>query len=210
MLAVSTWDGGGTDNNWTTAANWVGDVAPTAGDDLVFDGTVRTSTQNNFSVGTSFSSVTFASDDFSLAGNRITLTSGITVDSGLTASVMSLNVTLGGSITVDVVDTSLSISGVLSGSNSLTKSGDGTLIVSGSNTYTGATTVSDGVLQVNDGGVLGTGSITNNASLVFNRSTNTTLSSAVSGTGDLIQQGTGTLTLTATNSYSGGTTISAV
>ena len=34
--AVATWDGGGPDNNWTTAANWVGDVAPQPGDDLVF------------------------------------------------------------------------------------------------------------------------------------------------------------------------------
>src|SRR5262249_24637762 len=33
---LSTWDGGGADNNWSTAANWVGDVAPHAGDDLVF------------------------------------------------------------------------------------------------------------------------------------------------------------------------------
>ena len=34
--AVKTWDGGGADANWQTAANWVGDIAPVAGDDLVF------------------------------------------------------------------------------------------------------------------------------------------------------------------------------
>jgi hypothetical protein len=34
--AVVDWDGGGADNHWTTAANWVGDVAPQPGDDLVF------------------------------------------------------------------------------------------------------------------------------------------------------------------------------
>ena len=32
--AIGTWDGGGADNLWTTAANWVGDVAPQPGDDL--------------------------------------------------------------------------------------------------------------------------------------------------------------------------------
>src|SRR5207249_2215740 len=34
--ALATWDGGGADNHWTTAANWVGDVVPQPGDDLVF------------------------------------------------------------------------------------------------------------------------------------------------------------------------------
>src|SRR5215218_1766759 len=31
LFAAFTWDGGGNNNNWTTAANWVGDVAPTGG-----------------------------------------------------------------------------------------------------------------------------------------------------------------------------------
>ncbi len=33
------WDGGGADSNWSTAANWVGDVAPTATDVVRFDAT---------------------------------------------------------------------------------------------------------------------------------------------------------------------------
>src|SRR5262245_25659001 len=52
--AVATWDGGGSDNNWTTAANWAGDVAPTpnAGDILVFPaGAGRLTTTNDFPVG---------------------------------------------------------------------------------------------------------------------------------------------------------------
>ena len=39
LTAVPTtvvWDGGGSDYNWRTAANWVGDAAPIPGDDLVF------------------------------------------------------------------------------------------------------------------------------------------------------------------------------
>ena len=39
LLATIVWDGGGADSNWTTEANWVGDVAPGAGDVAVFDGT---------------------------------------------------------------------------------------------------------------------------------------------------------------------------
>ena len=55
----------------------------------------------------------------------------------------------------------------------------------------------------------GTGSIIDNASLVFNRSDSVTSSTVLSGTGSLTKLGTGTLTLTGTNTYSGGTTISA-
>ena len=36
IAATKTWDGGGADNNWTTAANWDANVAPSAGDALVF------------------------------------------------------------------------------------------------------------------------------------------------------------------------------
>jgi hypothetical protein len=53
--AVATWDGGGADNHWTTAANWVGDVAPQPGDDLVFPaGAARLANVNDFPGVTSF------------------------------------------------------------------------------------------------------------------------------------------------------------
>src|SRR5688500_10268518 len=38
-MVTRTWDGGGATDNWTEAANWSGDVAPTGGDAVVFDGT---------------------------------------------------------------------------------------------------------------------------------------------------------------------------
>lgn len=37
--ATRTWDGGGADNQWSTAANWSGNIVPTAADDVVFDAT---------------------------------------------------------------------------------------------------------------------------------------------------------------------------
>jgi hypothetical protein len=40
--ATRTWDGGSLlNNNWQTLENWEGDVAPMAGDDLVFGGHER-------------------------------------------------------------------------------------------------------------------------------------------------------------------------
>jgi outer membrane autotransporter protein len=93
-----------------------------------------------------------------------------------------------------------------------TKTGDGTLILTGANSYSGTTTISAGTLQIGAGGAtgsLGSGAVINNAALVFNRSDDTTVSNAISGTGTLTQGGTGTTILTGTNSFTGTTTINA-
>jgi autotransporter-associated beta strand protein len=93
-------------------------------------------------------------------------------------------------------------------------SGSGALIVSnssqllGTNTYTGTTTISAGRLQIGNGGTagtLGTGNVTNNDSLIFNRSDAITVANTISGTGDLKKSGAGSLMLTAVNSYTGAT-----
>jgi autotransporter-associated beta strand protein len=76
--------------------------------------------------------------------------------------------------------------------------------------YSGGTTINAGTLQIGNGGASGSisGNILNNASLVFDRSDVYTYSDAISGTGSVSQIGSGTLILTATNPYSGGTTVS--
>lgn len=76
--ATRTWDAGGANSNWTTAANWQGDVAPAAGDDLVFPtGVVPLPTTNDFPDGTEFASLTFGKS-YVVDGNRILLADGIT------------------------------------------------------------------------------------------------------------------------------------
>ena len=57
--------------------------------------------------------------------------------------------------------------------------------------------------------MLGTGSVTNNAALVVNRSDAVTVSGVMGGTGTFTQAGGGTTTLSGANTYSGTTTISA-
>src|SRR5262249_31028425 len=106
---------------------------------------------------------------------------------------------------------SLTYSAVISGTGTVTKLGAGTLTLTGDNTYTGATTISVGALQIGNGGTSGSisGDITDNASLIFNRSDNVTFSGAISGGGIVTKRGGGTLTLTNTSSYSGGTTVEA-
>jgi autotransporter-associated beta strand protein len=108
------------------------------------------------------------------------------------------------------------LSGVLSGAGSYTKdtSSSSTLTLTGTNTYTGATTISAGTLQVGGSGSLGSGTyagaITDNGTLKYSSSAAQTLSGTISGTGSLIKDtSTSTLTLKASNSYSGGTTVSA-
>ncbi len=145
LLSVATWTGQGVNNNWATAANWSGGVAPQAGDDLCFAGSLRTSTQNNLTAGLSFHSIEFQSNNFSLAGNSITLSSGITVDQGVTGSSISLaGIGLQGAVNVNAVNTSMTISGSISGSGSLTKTGNGTLILTNADTYSGGTTITAG------------------------------------------------------------------
>src|SRR5438105_2763879 len=72
--AIRTWDGGGADNNWTTAANWDNDIVVAAGDQLVFPEVIaRTANVNNFPAGTSFDKISFLGNGYSITGNAITL-----------------------------------------------------------------------------------------------------------------------------------------
>ncbi|WP_210215459.1 autotransporter-associated beta strand repeat-containing protein [Pseudoxanthobacter soli] len=97
--------------------------------------------------------------------------------------------------------------GAVTGSGSVTKSGVGTLTLTGANTYTGGTTISAGTL-VGDTTSL-QGNITNDASLVFNQTSNGIFAGIVTGSGSVTKDGAGILTMTGANSYTGGTIISA-
>jgi len=101
---------------------------------------------------------------------------------------------------------------VISGSGSITKTGAGIFAVTGSNTYSGSTQILGGTLQLGDGttdGSLGSGNIVNNAILAANLTQNTVLANTISGNGQFVQMGSGTLTVSGTNSYNGGTVIEA-
>ena len=107
----------------------------------------------------------------------------------------------------------LSISAIITSAGGLDKSGAGTLLLSGVNTYTGNTTISAGTLEIGGAGQLGSGTyagtISNSGTLDYNSSADQTLSGIISGTGDLEVNGAGTLTLSADNTYTGTTDINA-
>ena len=94
----------------------------------------------------------------------------------------------------------------------LTKAGVGTLILGGTNTYSGPTTISGGTLQLGAGGTSGSLASTqvfDNSVLSFNRSDVLTFGGNISGSGDLTQGGTGTVVLGGSNIYTGTTEVSA-
>ncbi|XHR29473.1 MAG: autotransporter-associated beta strand repeat-containing protein [Chthoniobacteraceae bacterium] len=105
------------------------------------------------------------------------------------------------------------LSGVISSTvtHGLLKDGAGTLILSANNTYSGGTVISEGTLQVGNGGASGslsTGAVSNNGALVFKRSDAApVVANVISGTGTLTQAGTGTTTLTGANTYTGNTVV---
>lgn len=112
------------------------------------------------------------------------------------------------------------LSGIISGSGTVTQNGPGTLTLSGLNTYTGATTISSGTLIISGSGDLGNnitfntglyaGSIVDTGEFIYNSSAAQTLSGIISGSGGtLTQEGSATLTLSGANTYTGGTTNSA-
>ncbi|TDU73185.1 putative secreted protein with PEP-CTERM sorting signal [Prosthecobacter fusiformis] len=94
------------------------------------------------------------------------------------------------------------------------KAGNQMLILAGTNTYTGGTTINAGTLRLG-GGILGAGTATgsilgnvlNNGILEFNRTNAYTFTGDITGTGAVTKLSTGTLTLTGNNSYSGLTTV---
>ena len=129
--------------------------------------------------------------------------------------------------------------GDISGSGSLIKYGSGSMTLSGTNTYSGSTTIDSGALVLGRSGALsastavtvgyeatldlggfdqtlgslagtsrstvklGSGTLT-----VGGNNTSTTFNGSISGSGALIKEGTGTLTLLYYHNYTGGTTIS--
>ncbi len=92
----------------------------------------------------------------------------------------------------------------LSGSGSLVKTGTGELTLSGDNTYSGGTTITGGTLTADHADSLGSGDLDNSGVLKVGEGD---LENTLSGSGSLVKTGTGELTLSGGNDYSGGTTI---
>lgn len=103
-----------------------------------------------------------------------------------------------GNVVFNVESDKLGVSGVVAGVGGLKKEGNGTLMLTANNTYSGATTITAGTLQIGDGGaVSGTSgiSIAEGAALEFVGKTDKTVTQAITGAGSVTMSGFGTVTL---------------
>ncbi len=183
------------DTNWMTGGNWQGGVAPTGSgtETLSFPPTANLATNNNFPAGTSFVAIGVTGSGYTFTGNTLneSATFSIATPSGNT----TVNILIGGA-----------------GGFSSSAAGGGTVILTANNTYGGTTTVSSGTLNLGNGtaaGMFGVGPVTNNGTLVFNRTDNPVVANNIGGLGSVQQIGTGTLAFSGVSSYSGTTTLAA-
>src|SRR5262245_9947392 len=167
--AIRSWDGGGPTNLWTDHLNWQGDLAPTAGDDLVFgpgaDATSLTNS-NDFGAGAAFNSIKFTAAGYDLQGNTITLgAGGVTYDvpGAPGQNIIDLGLSLPGQRDFTVVQgglrDALLVRGQVTGAGGIHKVGAGFLGVGRTaaplNNFSGASTVDVGILTLHSGTALG-------------------------------------------------------
>nr|WP_242488218.1 autotransporter domain-containing protein [Pseudomonas sp. TH34] len=140
----------------------------------------------------------------------LTLDGGTLQNTATFTTARNVDLTANGG-TLDTAGADLTLSGVVSGQGGLTKAGDGSLILTGENTYTGGTSITAGTVQVGDGGttgsLLGDVATSTGTTLAFDHSDPYAFGGVISGAGALNQMGSGTLVLTGENTYTGGTSI---
>ena len=182
------------------------------------NGTLTLTNNNTYSGATTIDGGTLAAGaSASLGSGGLTLNGGTFKLNGFCQTVAALsgsggNIALGGgTLTTGSDNSSTAAAAVISGNGSLVKLGTGNQTLTGANTYSGGTTISGGTLQLGCNGAVNAslaGNIVNNATLSFANANPQTYSNVISGSGRVVQWGSGAATLAAANTYSGGTTIS--
>ncbi|EAZ1978147.1 autotransporter outer membrane beta-barrel domain-containing protein [Salmonella enterica] len=206
LSGSNTYTGGTTISGGTLVAT---NVDALGSGDVTDDATLELNTGGTFDNAISGSGQVVKSGDKMLTLSGANSYSGGTLISDGTLVASNVEALGTGDVTNDAVlelNTGGDFDNAISGSGQVVKSGDGTLTLSGSNTYRGGTTISGGTLVASNVEALGTGDVTNNATLELN--TGGDFDNNISGSGQVVKSGDETLTLSGANSYTGGTTIS--
>jgi len=231
-LASATQAGGGsgiwatTSPAWTNATGSVSaPMVPQPGF-AIFGGAPGTVTIDNTAGNVIAAGLQFASNGYTLSGDTLTLV-------GSNGAAPIIRVGDGSSAGAGYTTT---VNNVIAGTDGLTKSDLGTLVLTAANTYSGDTTINGGVLSVSsdanlgaasnalalDGGTLQITGTTFNSTArtltlgsagggfsIADAGNTFTVAQSLGGSGGLSKLGAGTLVLTGNNTYSGGTTVSA-
>ncbi|PMS17187.1 hypothetical protein C0Z18_20675 [Trinickia dabaoshanensis] len=213
---TGTWNAA--NENWTSADGTV-NAAWKNGQFAIFAGQPGTVTVDNSAGALSIDGIQFAADGYRIDGAAIELGNAKTlIRTGAGGGALASSITA-------------TIAAALTGPGGLKKIDDGTLVLSGNNSYTGGTFVNGGTLSISSDANLGAasgavaidgGTLRNTAAFAsartmtlgpggaqFDDEADLELAGKIGGAGDLVKRGSGTLTLGADNLYSGGTEISA-
>ncbi len=216
------WDGTLTD--WGALGSWSTAVGATTPDPAALPGTADIATFSISTVttaqtvnlngarsvlglsflGTNTATTTLlggsAAQTLTLGASGITMASGAgAVTIGSATAAQNVNIALGAAQTWQVDSANpLTVLNIVSGANSITKTGTGTLVLSGANTYTGGTVINAGNVRATVAGALGTGTVTlgggtltlaNDAATAFNRAVTVSANSTI--TSDRVAAGAG-------------------
>ncbi|RIJ31354.1 autotransporter-associated beta strand repeat-containing protein [Henriciella algicola] len=172
-------------------------------------GTLVLSGDNTYTRGTDIASgaLSVSSDsNLGATSGALTLSGGTLATTASFDSARAVFLEASGGVDV-AADTSLGLSGTVSGTGRLIKLGNGTLRLTGTNTYTGGTEITAGTLIGNTTSIRG--DVANAGELVFDQDAAGAFANRISGTGSLVKSGDGILTLSGANSYTGGTRLQA-
>ena len=169
VAAHEVWNGGGSDNQWSTGANWVSGLPPLTGDHVAFAGSTQTTP--DMEAGYSIASLTFSSGASSFtitnAAHTLTVTGGITNHSS-NAQTVDVPVSLSATLPINAAAGDIAFGRSLSGSGGVTKEGGGMVTLNAANTYTGHTTINGGMLRIADGASIYNSGYNNSAVLTIN------------------------------------------
>jgi autotransporter-associated beta strand protein len=203
---IDFWNGGGSV-----------DIGAFAGQINIVAGTLGTN-NSNWNAGSGLMNVDISSGanlDLRVGSAKInSLTGAGSVGSTFTGNTLTVGNNNGGGTFSGVIKNVLSLPGASAGGTiAFIKNGTGNQILTGANTYTGATQINAGTITVGDGVVTGNilpaaTAITNNGAMIFNTPGSVTHTGAISGTGSITKNGAGTLTISsASNNFTGAVNI---